>query len=49
MGTKNDKIILNLKLEIANKKAKLAKVGKFKPVTNCILELDGSITTSVRP
>lgn len=40
MGSKNDKIILNLKKEIEVKKTNLSKIDKFKPVTNCNLELD---------
>ena len=37
----NDQKILALKDQIAVKKAALAKIAKFSPVTNCILELDG--------
>lgn len=42
MGSKNDKIILNLKKEIETKKLNLSKIDKFKPVTNCNLDLDNS-------
>lgn len=42
MGTQNDKVILDLKEKIKEKKANLAKVEKFNPVTNCNLEIDGA-------
>lgn len=42
MAQKNDDRIMRLKEEIAEKKAELAsKQGRFYPVTNCILVLDG--------
>lgn len=41
METKNDKVILKLKAEIAAEKDSLAKIKNFTPVTNCSLELDG--------
>lgn len=44
MATKNDKVILKLKEEIKEKTAALAKVKKFKPVTNCSLSLNGTRT-----
>ena len=42
MGTKNDEVILKLKKEIEEKKSALTKVGTFKPVTNCSLDLHGT-------
>jgi hypothetical protein len=42
MATKNDEVIIGLKKEIEEKKANLAKVNKFNPVTNCNLVLDGN-------
>ena len=41
MATKNDEVILKLKVDIEAKKSKLATVKKFEPTTNCNLELDG--------
>lgn len=38
----NDKRILELKEQIKIKRDKLSKIGKFTPVTNCILDLDGN-------
>jgi len=42
MATKNDKIILNLKQEIEEKKKLLNKAQRFTPVTNCNLEINGN-------
>jgi hypothetical protein len=43
MATKNenDKVILGLKKQIADKKAALKATERFTPVTNCSIELDG--------
>lgn len=38
----NDERILELKKQIAEKKEKLGKTLRFAPITNCIIELDGS-------
>ena len=40
MGKNDDKIIL-LKKQIEEKKSELNKVGRFAPITNCSIELDG--------
>lgn len=37
----NDKKILELKNQIKEKREKLNSIGRFNPVTNCILDLDG--------
>lgn len=37
----NDKKILELKNQIKEKREKLKSIGRFTPVTNCILDLDG--------
>lgn len=37
----NDKKILELKNKIKEKREKLNSIGRFNPVTNCILDLDG--------
>lgn len=41
MTNTNDERILELKKQIKEKKEKLSKVGRFVPVTNCSIELDG--------
>jgi hypothetical protein len=41
MSTKNDKLILATKKEIATKKESIAKATRFNPETNCNLELYG--------
>lgn len=41
MSNVNDAKIMELKKQIEDKKEKLNKTGKFVPVTNCSLELDG--------
>jgi hypothetical protein len=41
MANTNDERILQLREQIAIKKEKLGKVGKFLPATNLVLELDG--------
>lgn len=41
MTNANDQRILDLKKKIAEKKEKLGKIGRFSPITNCQLELDG--------
>lgn len=41
MGTKNDKLILQLKKDIDLKKSLLLKSEKFNPETNCSLTLFG--------
>lgn len=38
----NDKRILELKEQIRLKRDKLSSIGRFTPVTNCILDLDGN-------
>jgi hypothetical protein len=42
MTNKNDEKILVLKKQIADKKEKLGKIGKFTAVTNLVLNLDGA-------
>lgn len=42
MANKNDDRILALKKQIQEKKDKLGKIGRFVPVTNCTVELDGA-------
>jgi hypothetical protein len=41
MSNINDKKIMELKQQIAEKKVKLEGINRFVPVTNCSLELDG--------
>lgn len=41
MSNVNDKKIMELKQQIAEKKVKLEGISRFVPVTNCSLELDG--------
>ena len=41
MVNKNDERILQLRKQIKTKKEKIGKVGRFTPVTNCSLEIDG--------
>lgn len=41
MNNLNDKKIMELKQQIAEKKVKLEGIGRFAPITNCSLELDG--------
>ena len=41
MANKNDDRILQLRKQIQEKREKIGKIGRFTPVTNCILELDG--------
>lgn len=41
MTNKNDERILELRKQIASKRGKINSVGRFNPVTNCSLELDG--------
>lgn len=41
MATKNDKVILNLKKQIEEKKKSLGKAEKFSPITNCGLNVNG--------
>lgn len=41
MANKNDERILELRKQIAAKKEKIGKIGRFTAVTNCSLELDG--------
>lgn len=41
MSNVNDIKIMELKKQIEDKKGKLNNTGKFVPVTNCSLELDG--------
>lgn len=41
MATKNDKVILKMKADIAAEKDSLKKIKNFSPITNCSLELDG--------
>ncbi len=43
----NDEKIIKLKQQIEGKRKSLAKVKRFTPITNCILELDG-ITTNIQ-
>lgn len=38
----NDNRILELKEQIKIKRDKLSKVGRFAPITNCIIDLDGT-------
>lgn len=38
----NDNRILELKEQIKEKRDKLNGIGRFSPITNCILDLDGS-------
>lgn len=42
MSTKNDKIILNLKKQVEEKKAAIKKSSKFTPITNCSIEFSGT-------
>jgi hypothetical protein len=42
MANKNDERILELKKQIAEKKEKIGKIGRFTSVTNLSLELDGA-------
>jgi len=41
MSNINDKKIMELKKQIAEKKVKLEGINRFVPVTNCSIELDG--------
>jgi hypothetical protein len=41
MSNVNDKKIMELKQQIAEKKVKLEGISRFVPITNCSLELDG--------
>ena len=38
----NDNRILELKKQIKEKREKLNGIGRFSPITNCVLELDNS-------
>lgn len=42
MATKNDKVILELKKKIEEKKKQLKAADRFTPVTNCSLNLNGT-------
>ena len=44
MSNANDKKILDLKKQIETKKSKIAKAGRFSPVTSCMLHLNGQST-----
>lgn len=41
MSNVNDKKIMELKQQIAEKKVKLEGINRFVPITNCSLEIDG--------
>ena len=41
MSNVNDKKIMELKKQIAEKKVKLEGINRFVPVTNCSIEVDG--------
>lgn len=41
MSNVNDKKIMELKKQIAEKKVKLEGISRFVPITNCSIELDG--------
>lgn len=41
MSNVNDKKIMELKQQIAEKKIKLEGISRFVPITNCSLEIDG--------
>lgn len=41
MANRNDERILEFKKQIAEKKEKLGKIGRFTSVTNLVLQLDG--------
>jgi hypothetical protein len=41
MSNLNDKKIMELKKQIAEKKVKLEGINRFVPITNCSIELDG--------
>ena len=40
--SKNDKTILALKKQVAEKKAAIKKSEKFTPITNCSIEFSGT-------
>ena len=40
----NDEKIIKLKQQIEEKRTKLGNLKRFTPITNCILELDGTTT-----
>lgn len=41
MSNVNDKKIMELKKQIAEKKTKLEGINRFVPITNCSVEIDG--------
>ena len=48
MSNTNDQKILDLKTKIEDKKKLLTKLQKFTPITNCSIELDGTVRTNIQ-